>query len=224
MTMREWEETPVVGDVEGGVALRDRLKSAIVGRFEGQAEAWTLSTDSGDRLAYIAADAILPIVERERAEARREALEEAADRLESHRGFGGSGFQFDSGILSIDSTTKALRDAAYQCWLPEQATDQADGLPDTLMVPVVEALRDAGIVTLQSCQGHPGSDDGCLWFAAETFPTDVWRSLQGHPFSLVRETVWPEHRYELWWLPGDVGSALERVCAMLLTPSREALR
>lgn len=58
----------------------------------------------------------------------------------------------------------------YHSWDPDEATPESDGKPDAAIVPYVEALRDAGVVTLQSCSGHVHPDgtrtDGVLWIAA----------------------------------------------------------
>lgn len=48
----------------------------------------------------------------------------------------------------------------FASWDPAEATPHADGKPDVAIVPYVDALRDAGIVTLQSCSGH--NEDGIL--------------------------------------------------------------
>lgn len=56
----------------------------------------------------------------------------------------------------------------YATWDPSQATDDPDGLPDRAIVPLVEDLRGRGVVTLQSCAGHAGRQDGHLWVRADT--------------------------------------------------------
>lgn len=102
--------------------------------------------------------------------------------------------------------------AAYLTW--DEAieaghiTDDADGWPDTHMVPLVEHLRIRGVVTLQSCQGHRGTDDGCLWIDPTSVADGSAEALIGAPFSLVRRTRWPEERWEFWWHPSDRNAAL----------------
>lgn len=55
-------------------------------------------------------------------------------------------------------------------WDPDEATPYQDNRPDAAIVPYVEALRDHGIETLQSCAGHVHEDgrlsEGHLWFRA----------------------------------------------------------
>lgn len=77
---------------------------------------------------------------------------------------------------------------AYATWDPAIATDEADGLPDRIMVPIVEALRAAGIVTYQSCCGHeptagyPYTSSGTLWLASTALSDEDLATLaaSGH--------------------------------------------
>ena len=61
-------------------------------------------------------------------------------------------------------------------WNPEEATPESDGKPDTTIVPYVEALRENGVKTYQSCSGHiveyEGREiekSGGLWFNTPRF-------------------------------------------------------
>lgn len=87
-------------------------------------------------------------------------------------------------------------------------TDEPDGLPDRLMVPFIEALRAAGVVTLQSCQGHPGSDDGCLWVLASSVPHLTAETICLPHFEKVSHTVHPVQRWEFVWLPENFWAAM----------------
>lgn len=91
-----------------------------------------------------------------------------------------------------------------------QITDGPDGLPDRAIVPLVEHLRRHGIVTLQSCAGHPGSDDGCLWLADDPrLAAKIARLIVGrHPFTAVKRTHHPERRWEIGWHPDDADRAM----------------
>ena len=91
-----------------------------------------------------------------------------------------------------------------------RVTDDADGWPDRAMVPVVAELRRQGIVTLQSCAGHQGSDDGHLW-------TTQLLDVDTAAFSLVRHVTHPEERWEFWWKPADRHRALEALLAARVT-------
>lgn len=99
-------------------------------------------------------------------------------------------------------------------------TSEADGLPDTAMVPLVQAIREhTSLVTLQSCQGHPGND-GHLWLLSRTVPLRLERTLvqQEDPFWLVRQTYWPQGRLELWWHPDRRDEAVAALRSLLLPP------
>lgn len=99
-----------------------------------------------------------------------------------------------------------------------KVTDLHDGWPDTLMVPLVERLRAAGHVTLQSCQGHQGTDDGCLWMRPWSVDDVTEKRIRraGDPFSIVREVWHPERRIELWWDPEDMSRAIAVIEDLLL--------
>jgi hypothetical protein len=93
-------------------------------------------------------------------------------------------------------------------------TDQQDGLPDRGIVPLVEELRARGIVTLQSCTGHQGSEDGCLWVRADTVTEasvyKVTRSwMYPATFDFVKLTIYPERRWEFTWRPHRLRVAMK---------------
>lgn len=110
-------------------------------------------------------------------------------------------------------TAPAAAERPYATWDPSLATDEPDGLPDRAIVPLVEALRSRGVVTLQSCAGHPGTDDGCLWVRADSvdgahlrlFVLDV---VGRDVFDRVSLTYWPERRWEFVWRPENAGIAM----------------
>jgi hypothetical protein len=84
-----------------------------------------------------------------------------------------------------------------------KASDEPDGWPDLAMIPLVEWLRAAGIVTLQSCSGHPGTDDGHLWIDATTVPDAAVDGLDWSPFTAVALHLHPRRFWEFVWLPED---------------------
>lgn len=94
-----------------------------------------------------------------------------------------------------------------------QVTDDSDGLPDRAIVPLVEHLRTAGVVTLQSCTGHLGSDDGVLWIRDD--PAVAARIgavlADPSPFTEVKLTHHPERRWEIGWHPNDAQRAMNRL-------------
>jgi hypothetical protein len=69
------------------------------------------------------------------------------------------------------------------------------------MIPLVECLRAAGIVTLQSCSGHPGTNDGHLWIDATTVPDAAVDGLDWSPFTAVALHLYPRRFWEFTWLP-----------------------
>ena len=89
----------------------------------------------------------------------------------------------------------------YATWDSAKATDEKDGLPDRAIVPLVETLRARGIVTLQSCAGHLGTDDGCLWVLADSVDRESVLSIVGPPFSRVHFVHWPMEQWEFEWWP-----------------------
>jgi hypothetical protein len=98
----------------------------------------------------------------------------------------------------------------YTTWEPEKATNEPDGLPDIGVVSLIQHLRKQGIITRQSCAGHPGESDGHVMFDPSVLPDSI-RSLRGHPFSMVRETFEPEPWFELWWRPEDLECAVAHI-------------
>lgn len=92
----------------------------------------------------------------------------------------------------------------YATWDPSKATNEQDGLPDIGMVRLVEALRNKGYITYQSCYGHPGEGDGTLWIKEGRIP-----HLTG-PFVRVQEVHHgPEgHYWEYWWEPHRAEAAV----------------
>lgn len=69
-------------------------------------------------------------------------------------------------------------------WSPSEATPRSDGLPDTAIVPYVEALNEAGIETYQSCSGHRHDElrtDGHLWFNSGEMDSSGARRLADSP-------------------------------------------
>lgn len=100
----------------------------------------------------------------------------------------------------------------YATWEPSAATGDPDGLPDTLIVPVVEELRRRGVVTLQSCQGHVGSSDAHLWFRADLTDEQA-RSLAATPgMAKVTRMFSPEDCWEAWWVASDRDRAAYEGC------------
>lgn len=94
-----------------------------------------------------------------------------------------------------------------------QITDAPDGLPDRAIVPLIERLRADGIITLQSCAGHPGESDGVLWIADT--PTVRARLAplltDPTPFTYLKRTHHPQRQWEIGWLPADVAWAMGRL-------------
>jgi hypothetical protein len=81
-----------------------------------------------------------------------------------------------------------------------KASDEPDGWPDLAMIPLVEWLRAAGIVTLQSCAGHLGTDDGHIWVDADS---EAVYGLDWSPFTKVALHIHPKWFWEFMWLPED---------------------
>lgn len=85
-------------------------------------------------------------------------------------------------------------------WDPEEATPESDGLPDTAIVPYVEALNEHGVETLQSCAGHVHEDgtktDGHLWLEPDALTPEDARELRDREglFGVCRRYV----REECW--------------------------
>lgn len=87
-------------------------------------------------------------------------------------------------------------------WNPEEATSDPDGLPDTAIVPYIEALNSAGIETYQSCSGHTFEREGktlhksgLLWFAPiDIDPRELASNYTLERISLMYE---PEHCWEV---------------------------
>lgn len=106
----------------------------------------------------------------------------------------------------------------WATWDPSLATDEPDGLPDRLMVPLVEELRRLGVVTYQSCQGHPGQS-GCLWVESSGLTIRGAQELSrvegieqvGLVFGRERVPVW-----EVVWHPGKTTSVLPLLRAKLV--------
>lgn len=106
-------------------------------------------------------------------------------------------------------------DDPYVTWDPSEATDDPDGLPDRAIVPLVESLRARGIVTLQSCIGHPyrgegtAGYDGTLWVRAETVDgAHIRHFLLREPLDRVKLVHWPERRWEFGWRPEHADAAV----------------
>lgn len=106
----------------------------------------------------------------------------------------------------------------YATWDPGRATDEPDGLPDRAIVPLVEHLRALGIVTLQSCAGHQGSD-GTLWVRADTVDPVAVRWLPMRPFDRMQRVVWPEDRWEFHWRPDHAQQAIDVLYALQPPPA-----
>lgn len=123
----------------------------------------------------------------------------------------------DIPVLATDTQRTAL---AYATWLPELATDEPDGLPDRGMVPLVESLRSAGFTTYQSCYGHDGQGDGCLWIAeAPQFKYDFG------PFSRIQVVLHgPEGRAWEWWWEFPNAEAALSILATAYLPHRKVGR
>lgn len=99
----------------------------------------------------------------------------------------------------------------YASWDTTQATDDSDGLPDTAMIPIVEALRRAGIDTLASCQGHMLPEYGSVHreggLIVSVGPTGTYSSL---PFTrIVYYTTHEE--WEFWWHPDNYAAAVAEI-------------
>lgn len=113
-------------------------------------------------------------------------------------------------------------DPAYETWDAAVAeglvTDEPDGLPDTGMVPVVNALRAVSVTTLQSCTGHAGTDDGTLWIKSESesVGTDIrdMADLDREPFERVQYVLHPEARWEFIWRPERFRDAIAAIIAL----------
>ena len=118
-----------------------------------------------------------------------------------------------------------LRDAvtevpkfAYVTW--DQAVEKGrvshapDGYPDIKIIPLVRALRRVGIITTQSCYGHPGHSDGCLWIAAGTLSPDRALRVDRTPFSEIKRQYQPNDVWEFWWNPSDAGRATVVLAAL----------
>lgn len=109
----------------------------------------------------------------------------------------------------------------YFTWQPASATDLSDGLPDTLMVPIVERLRSAGYTTLQSCQGHAGDkdtigSDGTLWIV-EGPHENTERFFQWVPFHRVQYVTYFHDDLAHWeyvWAWPDTERAIEALEAI----------
>jgi hypothetical protein len=112
----------------------------------------------------------------------------------------------------------------YATWRPWQATDDPDGLPDRLIVPLVELLRARGVVTLQSCSGHrrPSPtekgcwwvDNGVLWVDAATVDEGTVRALLGAPFERIHRCYWPFDQWEFLWHPTDADAAIAALATL----------
>lgn len=81
-------------------------------------------------------------------------------------------YRLDAVRDAVDSIANGKPAGKWEQWDSEEATHEQDMKPDAAIVPYVEALREAGIETIQSCQGHdnpdsPGQDKGYLWFEPE---------------------------------------------------------
>jgi hypothetical protein len=118
----------------------------------------------------------------------------------------------------------------YVTWDPSRATDDPDGLPDRAIVPLVESLRGRGIVTLQSCIGHPyrgegtAGYDGTLWVRAETVDGAYIRHfLLRDPFDRVQLVFWPERRWEFAWRPEYADAALAALGDLLPAAERKGM-
>lgn len=108
----------------------------------------------------------------------------------------------------IDLTRDGIDWDPYGTWTPAEATDVPDGLPDIAIVPLVETLRRNGIVTLQSCAGHVGSDDGGLWVAASTVSEpSVRRAANSGAFERVARMIHPWQQWAFRWLPENFDEA-----------------
>ena len=99
------------------------------------------------------------------------------------------------------------------------ATDKPDGFPDRVMVPLVEALRDAGFTTYQSCSGHFQEGDGTLWIKEgphkDRWPDQMWFQRIQHVWHGPEGDYWEYH-----WESHDVVRAL---CEIARTYGVDAL-
>lgn len=84
-------------------------------------------------------------------------------------------------------------------WSPGDATSVSDGNPDTAIVPYVEALNAAGVVTYQSCSGHVHEDgrksDGHLWFESDEFDPQAFVDA-GDLHTAARQ--WGREAFPVW--------------------------
>lgn len=73
----------------------------------------------------------------------------------------------------------------YATWNPSRATDEPDEAPDRRIVPLIEELRAAGIVTFASCSGHPAVEGtaraGYLLMAADSMTDEQASALRADP-------------------------------------------
>ena len=114
-------------------------------------------------------------------------------------------------------------DAAYVTWDRnlQFMSDEPDGMPDRKVVELIGTLRKRGIVTLQSCAGHEGTDDGCLWIRASSVSYREMVLLTGDPFSRVYKTFWPDEMWVFEWNPTFWATAIARLMTIMEPEDRE---
>lgn len=95
-----------------------------------------------------------------------------------------------------------------------RVTDDPDGFPDKAIVELVEHLRRLGVVTLQSCAGHPGVSDGVLWVDARSVTAESFLRPPRGPFTYISRVWHPEDRWEIGWLPENLDAAVEALAAL----------
>lgn len=118
----------------------------------------------------------------------------------------------------------------YATWQPDNATMQTDGKPDTLIVPLVEALRARGIITRASCQGHGAGEcaidhdrrgslckhPGYLIVDATTLDPISALRVEGPLFSRIECTTYPHFTWRFNWSAENRYDAID--CLLQLEP------
>ncbi len=105
--------------------------------------------------------------------------------------------------------------SAYTTWDEAIAagdiTDEADGYPDELIVPLVQNLRKAGFTTYQSCSGHAYESDGTLWIKEP--PGDMFALNTGVYDRVNQVVIGPEETpyWEFYWPWERRHKAIERL-------------
>ena len=117
------------------------------------------------------------------------------------------------GLAITGGPVSTSRESAYAVWDENlvHASDEPDGMPDLKIVELITTLRKRGVVTLQSCAGHEGTDDGCLWMRASSVSYRGMVLLSGDPFSRVYKTFWPDEMWVFEWNPAFWATAIARL-------------